>query len=586
MSPQTDACSRSVRWGFAATFLLAVASYLNALPGHFVFDDITLIVNNEAIKDATHVREILFTNLWAQLGRESNYYRPLASLLFLTVHSVFGLRPEAFHAVNIALHAGTAGLVFLLASRVLTLGPWPALIAGALFAVHPLHAEAVAWISGVMDLACTFFSVLAVWGYAKSDAGASGKRVYAMSLAALFLAVLSKEPAAVVPLVFVAYDLLFRRQQLVDVGAIVRRWAPPAAVLAAYLVLRTVALGGLAPFRADSSSSWTTILVSAPTLVGLYLEKLVVPVGLNVVHDLRMLTSVSSPATITTLVVLIVGVTIGIWAGRRDRRALFAIVLFVLPLLPALDVPALSQDLSKAFAERYAYFPSVGFVLLFSMGIAALAERGAPLSRFAAVIAVAVAVVFFGMTVARNVVWRDSYSLWSDSVKKSPNLALAHENLGLALIRRGQAKEGKRELQAALRLDPTLPQRSVASGVRAARSGQFLEAILAFQTALAYEPDLVEAHYDLAVAFESRRWIAPAVQEYRTVLALKGDHTDAHNNLGVLLAQAGQLDEAILHFEAAARARPQDAEVRVNLERAYQLKKLGVPSGHGQQPAH
>jgi tetratricopeptide (TPR) repeat protein len=185
-----------------------------------------------------------------------------------------------------------------------------------------------------------------------------------------------------------------------------------------------------------------------------------------------------------------------------------------------------------------------------------------------------IALVFTAATLSRNAVWRDSVTLWSDCVQKSPDLALAHESLGLALVGRGRVPEGTRELQAALRLEPTLPQRSLDSGIRAARTGLLLQAILSFQTALLYDPRFAEAHYNLAVAFEQMGWSSAAIQEYRATIAQAPDHAEAHNNLGIILAQTYRLDDAIHHFDAAVRARPRDPELHMNLARAYEAKGL------------
>jgi Flp pilus assembly protein TadD len=571
---------RRWRWSLGAVVAVGLLSYVNAVGGEFVFDDLQLIVNNDLIKTPGHVGEIVFSNLWDALGRGSNYYRPLPPLLFMLLHAVFGLQPKPFHLVNIALHAGTAALVFLLARELLAAGagraatraPWPALVAGLLFAAHPIHAEAVAWISGVMDVSATFFSLLALWTYVRSTRPGRFQLVaYGVSLAALMLALLSKEPAVVVPVLLVLYDLLYRRHAVAGLGAAARRWAPPLAVVGVYLALRIVALGRLAPLRTAADIDPTAMLVNLPVLFSRYVQKLIVPTGLTVVHDLGPpLPPVSLRAVAALTVVALCAVAVA-WAARRDHRALMAAMIFVLPLLPSLYVPALSQRLSNAFAERYAYFPSAGAALAVAIVLDRLARQRPRWYRVMLPAALAVAAVFGGMTLARNTVWTDSYTLWSDAVRKTPDLPVAHTNLGLALIRLGRADEGRHELQTALRLDPTLAEQSLISGVNAARRGQFLVAILAFQTALAYTPDLVEARYNLAVAFDGKGWTDLAIAEYRAAIALAPRHADAHNNLAILLAQHGRLDEAVSHFEASVGARPDDGQFRLNLARAYEL---------------
>lgn len=563
-----------------AVSALAILCYVNAIDGEFVFDDIKLIVNNDIVKDPGRVGEVLFTNLWGLLGRGSNYYRPLPPLLFMGLHALFGLRPEPFHLLSIALHAGTTCLVFLTARALLeghaapARALWGAVAGAVIFAVHPIHVEAVAWISGVMDVACTFFSLLAIYLYITADAARRRSTREALSLVALSLALLSKEPAAVVPFVLMAYDLLFGRSRLANARIVLRRWAPPFAVLAGYLALRAFSLGGVAPFRQEGLASTSEMALSLSRLFALYLQKLVLPVNLNVVYDLPAVTTPTAPEFLLAVVTLAIFVAVGWLALRVRGTAAFGLLLFLLTLAPSLYVPALSQDLTKAFAERYAYFPSAGLALMLAAACTGAQRQGVWVFRAVLAGLAAISVTFGGLTLARNRVWQDSLALWSDCVRKSPNLALAHENLGLALLRSGAEEEGRRSLQTALRLAPELAENAVTSGVLAARKGLTLQAILSFQTALLHKPGLVLAHYNLALAFEQLGWNDAAILEYRATLATDASHADAHNNLGVLLAQVHRIDDAVGHFEAAVRARPADPELRLNLARAYEIKGL------------
>ena len=563
-----------------AIVALAALCYANALHGDFVFDDGSLIVNNDVIKHPRNASAVFFSNLWGLIGQDTNYYRPLPLLLFMALHALFGKSPEAFHLVNIGLHAGTTALVFLTARTLLARSgarsapaSYAAFAAAALFAVHPVHTEAVAWISGVMDVACAFFSLLALYLYATRDDRAWSLLREALSLAALLLGLFSKEPAAVVPLVLVAHDLLFCRHRVSSLTRALRRWGPPFGVLIAYLVLRRMALGGLAPFASDEQGRSLQVILAVPRLFTLYLQKLAVPVALNAAHHFR-------PGVWTWPEVLLDGATLAVfvalaWAAlRAGGTAAFGTLLCVLTLAPSLCVTALGQDLSGAFAERYLYFPSVGAALVVSAGLTRLESLGRR-ARWAAWAGLTVLVLVFGaMTLSRNIVWSNSVTLWSDCVRKSPDLPLARENLGLALVGTGHREEGTRELQVALRLDPRLAQSSLVSGVMAAKKGQMLQAVLSFQTALLYKPDFAEAHYNLAAAYEHMGWISAAIQEYRATLAQDTNHADANNNLGILLAQTNRLDEAIDHFNAAIRSRPGDPELHLNLARAYDAKGL------------
>jgi tetratricopeptide (TPR) repeat protein len=560
---------------------VAVLCYANALGGEFVYDDTLLIVNNDIIKDPRRIAQLFSTNLWGLIGQQSNYYRPLPALLFMVLHAVVGLEPAPFRAVNVVLHGGTTALVFLTAATLLvtqgvslTRARWSAFAAAAMFAAHPIHTEAVAWISGVMDVSCTFLSVLAIYWYVSADDRSARLPRAMLSLGALVGAMLCKEPAMVVPVVLVGYDLLFRRDRVRTLANALRRWGPPFAVLMSYIGVRAHVLGGLAPFRQEHQGTLLESLLTMPGLFARYVQMLVAPVGLNVLHHLAPVTSPTSREFVWALAVIAAFGVVTWYARKVGRAATFGVLLFSLPLAPSLYVPALGQDPSLVFAERYLYFPSVGAAVLLSAFVATLGRKS-PRIRAMVAVGVAAGVAQFAlMTVSRNAVWKDDVALWSDAVGKSPDSGAARENLGLALIARGRVEEGGRELRAALRLDPNVARRYLNYGVFAAQQGLVLQAIQSFQTALLYRPDWAEAHYNLAVAFERMGWNRDAITEYRATIANQPAHADAHHNLAIILAQSYRMDEALDHFKAAVQARPNDPELRQNLARAYDAKGL------------
>ncbi len=203
--------------------VLGVACFASSLSGGFVYDDNQQIVTSTRIHSGS-LRDILFGDVWGEVYGGSNYYRPLALLLWRVLYALFGADPLPFHAVGVALHAATASMVFLVARRLFQrdrageggggqagegtgAADWLALAAGALFAVHPAHVEAVAWISAVMDLLATPLSLLYLYLYLGPDGGPRPRARWLGGLA-LFLALLSKESAAAAPLILAAVDLV------------------------------------------------------------------------------------------------------------------------------------------------------------------------------------------------------------------------------------------------------------------------------------------------------------------------------------------------------------------------------------------
>jgi tetratricopeptide (TPR) repeat protein len=591
-APATDVTAarpsrRGARWRAALPLLIVVAAavlvYANALSNDFVFDDIHFVKDNDAIKSLAHVREIFTENLWGLLGRASNYYRPVPPLLFMATWALAGPAAWAFHLVNVLFHAGASALVYLIAARLLRDsglgGPAPvvvpAALAALLFAVHPIHTEAVTWISGIMDVACAFFALASFALFLRADRERALSGTHVLSLVSFLLATLCKEPALALPALVLACDYFQRRPPDRSLARAVKRSLPYVAVVGVYLAMRAHALKGLAPVTrgAGAAGLWATLL-NIPPLFELYLRKLAVPARQNVLYHVPPVTSLIEPRALLGLLVLAAFGVAVVLAARRNGTVLLCLAFLALPLAPALYLPALSQRVVNAFAERYEYFASVGFVLL--VGAALLGLRGRDRRAYAAAVsAVAIAIAVFGaLTVRRNAVWRDNYTLWSDSVAKSPESAFAHANLGYALFYAGRTAEGRRELDTALRLDPGIPASIVTQGIQYASKGLLKKAILEFSIALMFDPDMVEAHYNLGLAYQDRGWLDAAIEHYRRALALAPGFADAHVNLGIAYAERGDLDAAIEQFQAAAALNPADAAARHNLARAYDARGL------------
>ena len=175
-------------------------------------------------------------------------------------------------------------------------------------------------------------------------------------------------------------------------------------------------------------------------------------------------------------------------------------------------------------------------------------------------------------TVSRNFVWKDSYTLWSDAVRKSPHSAKAHEVLGYALLHQGREEEGLKELQTALLLKPDLLEQTIGKGIAYGKKGFTDKAIFQFVSASLMKPDSAEAHFNLGAAYDNKGWIDLAVKQYEISLILAPNHAEAHNNLGVAYSMRGSLDKGIMHLQEAVRLTPGDESFRINLAKAYELK--------------
>jgi hypothetical protein len=226
-------------------------------------------VENPWIRDIKHLPEIFSSSAWA-FKNVPNYYRPLVNIVYMLDYNIFGLTSWGFHLTNVILHTGVSVLVFLVTALLINKPQPPQpqsieqcnatpahalagaenltvpFVAALLFAVHPIHTEAVAWASGVQDVSFTFFYLLSFYFYLKTE-GVWGKG-FVLSLVFFFFAALSKEPALTLPILLIAYDYSFKRDSILHpkpetIYLLLKRYLPYMVVAGIYLILRTYAIG-------------------------------------------------------------------------------------------------------------------------------------------------------------------------------------------------------------------------------------------------------------------------------------------------------------------------------------------------------
>lgn len=525
--------------------LAAVLVYLDALPNAFVYDDNALVRFNTAIRDGSGLWSSFASDLWSRGGEgETNYYRPLPGMLFTVVHRAAGTAPWPYRLVNILLHALASILVFRLLRDLLRDRPPPeaqyatgAAFAGALlFAVHPAHVEAVAWVSGIMDVASTALALLAFDLYRRADTSVRGRVRLVAGLGAFLLAMLAKEPAALLPALLVLYDLLCRGVSRATLRAALVRWLPWFAVLGGYLALRAAALGGLAPHARPDLPGLSGSLLIAADLFARYVRTMFVPTRLSLGAFALPPEGWASLRGLVAIVVLLA--TAGLaWAGwRRHRAVLFGVAVFGLTLAPALYLPGLRPLLGKLFGERYLYFPSVGWAIVVACALGLAATRAGRAARVVWLAAALGVLVFAGLTLRQNRVWRSELTLWGDAVAKYPADGMNYLHYGTALIAAGQREEGRRVLDQGRVADPGIVAFHLEQGAGYLAAGRPRDAILKFERALALDPRSFEALLGAATAYEAAGWNEMAARRYQAALALRPEDPAARAGLDRLVS--------------------------------------------------
>jgi tetratricopeptide (TPR) repeat protein len=554
----------------AAVIALALGAYWGSLGSGFVYDDVPQVLENLWIRSPRNLLSAFTSSAWGFTGMVSNYYRPMMHVVYTVAHALSGLDPTAFHAANLLLHAAASVLVLAIAFLLLRTDterrPALALATGAavLFALHPIHTEAVCWVGGVPDLAATVFGLASVYLYATAPPGTSPSLSvrYVLSVAAFLAAALSKEIALVLPALLVVHDLALRR----DGRSLLRRsaaWVPFGMVALAYLALRWNALGAFAPVRRHAQLGAPGLALNAAALFAGYLEKLVVPARLTVFHEFHPVVSAAEPRALAGVAAVVLFGAAGAWLWKASRRGFVAWALVLLPLLPALYIPGVGEN---PFAERYLYLPSVGFVWLLALGARAGWAARPRLWPGLAAAAAALAATYAAATVARLPVWRDDVSLWTDAARRSPGAPIPHYNLAIALHQRGRTVDAIPEYEAALRIEESANAWS-SLGAAYRDVGDAGRAIAALGRAIELNPGLAAPYGNLGAVLLDAGRDAEAVELLRSAVALDPAFSGALHNLGVAYERLGRRNEAIASFAAALRADPSNSSAAAHLQR-------------------
>ncbi|MBI3610942.1 MAG: tetratricopeptide repeat protein [Nitrospirae bacterium] len=501
------------------------------------------------------------------------YYRPLISWSYQLDHWIWGLKPFGFHLSVYLAHAITTLLLYLCVRLLLRLYRREesiALLTASLFAVHPIHAEAVAWISGRNDVYMTLFMMTALYAFLRYRQEPSSWIMLPLFALGSVLGLLSKETAIPFLMIFPVLDVLFHRSEVI-------RWRgmkdPLTWVwvlsLGLFILYRLVQVG-MPPAYSDEvplAGGIKTLFLA----LGYYLKLLFIPYPLNLfVAELP-----SGGVGVSYLLIGASGTIILLLGIFKWSRTLFAIgvVWFIAGMAAPLVVPFVPVSVTPV-AERYAYLASGGFLFMITVG--ALEGRRWFQARWDRPIQaqwviggmVLIVSLFSYLTMERNAIWRDEAILWENTVLKLPHAALPHYNLGNVYKRRGRLEEAITEYQTAINLQPDYANAHHNLGVVYKDLGRLEDAIKEYQTALKLQPDFV-AHHNLGVAFKDLGRLEDAVKEYQTALKLQPDFVEAHNNLGVVYKDLGRLEDAVKEYQTAVKLQPDYANAHYNLGLAF-----------------
>jgi len=553
--PATKAHRAVPSWtGYLTLVLIAVAVYANSLANGFITDDKLQLLANPLVTDVHKLPQVFGSGVWSFLGYRGNYYRPVQFLLYALLYWVFGPHALAFHCFMVMLHAANTALVYALGRRLFDQSvPGAAWISAAIFAVHPIHTEAVDWIAALPDVLLTTISLAGLLAFVRQN-GRPNRLQGAGHCGLYLLALLTKETGVMLLPLYAGYQWIVQGK---SAAAAVRRdsrlYAGMAAALAIYLVLRVHALGELAPAQqAFLKLSPAAFAMSAAVIAASYLASLVWPAGLNFFHIFHA-TSQATPQLVFALVPLAAAAWAAFRLSSRQPMVSYGVFWIALTLAPVMNLTGVGQNV---FAERYLYLPSVGFVWMAGLAWAWLRTAAPPVAWPAAA---AILLACSAAAMARNADWKDDFTLLQATLKQSPESGYLHNLMAGVWIERDQFRRALDEQTLAVRYEP----RSVTFRKNLGNILLGMDSAAAareFEIVTRLDPSLAEGHLDLGLAYQALGDSARAAAEYDRALAIAPDYLDALLALAQLDRTAGKTEESQALFRRAEAVRRRLAE--------------------------
>jgi len=547
----------------AALFLFTFVLYSGSLANGFVYDDEYQVLQNPFVINPRLWSKIFAGSVWSfqSVAFPTNYYRPLHIFTHWLIYRLAGPNPAAFHLFQVLMYAATTVLVWQIA-RTLLRKESAALASALLWAVHPLHVEAVAWIAAVPDTGYGFFYLLGFLLFLRAENTGGGKAVaHTLPALAFFLALFFKEMALSFPLLILAYWYFHPRPAgIAGWGDRIIGFACYGGAIVAYLFIRVAALG----YVTQAGSLWRIPRRVIEAGLGLLLQHtklLFWPSHLNVFRTFDIESSLRTPWPWMLLAVLFLAL------GLRRREPVLGFLIFWWPLglLPALDIRQLSFPL---LAERFSYVPSVGVCLAACLVLLVFLPRRLPAAKFARLpgAALSLAIILFGVQTVRAIPnWRDNQTLAAYSMRQSPKAAPLHLIQALVLhYQHGDLEGARLEYETAMRLNAASvkPLTKVTYdcylglGMIAYQQGGLDTALQYFEKALRVSPHDSPAYDALGSIYFPRGEYARAADYFAQAVRANPNDLSGRFYLGTCWMKLGKYVEAAREFQAAREVDP------------------------------
>jgi tetratricopeptide (TPR) repeat protein len=517
--------------------LLVCAAYFNSLNSEFVSDDTRSVLRNPALDKASYV-----------FGQSKIF---LQSILHFFVNRIFGRVPIYYRLVNIFFHIAVVLVTYLFLS--ILISPRVAFFTAAIFAVHPIEAESVAWISGGPYPQYTFFVMLALLFYLLSY---KNKKLFKFSVLAFIVSLYSQDIAVVFPLVIFLFIISF--------GNLRKEWKrliPFFVVLFIFLALYIGRVGQrITSFQTNfyQESALVNPLLKIPIAITSYLELIFWPKGLTLYHS-EMVFGLTEFIVRAALCVLFLA--LALYSFRKSRRVFFGLSLFVVSLSPTFT----PFNITWVVAERYVYFGSIGIFIVVALLLGRLSENKR-LKIFVNILFVLILAALLTRTIFRNIDWKNEDNLYIATAETSPSSPNTYNNLGDVYGRRGDFERAAEEFKKAIAMKPNYADAyhnlaNVYQGM-----GRIDEAIENYKKALQYNPRLWQSYNNLGAIYFNRGDAVLAEESFKKAIEIDPSNPEPQKNLGVVYFLMDEREKARMQLRRALELDPANETARNYLQ--------------------
>jgi len=568
-----------------AILFVTIIAYLPAMRAGYVWDDDAYVTGNELLRSADGLSRIWLTT-------ETPQYYPMVFTSFWIEYRLWGLHPAGYHAVNVLLHAINALLVGFVLTRLGVRGSW---WVAALFAVHPVHVESVAWVTERKNVLSAFFYLAAFLSYLRFER-TQREADYGSAFLLYVLGLLSKTVTSTLPVVL-ALVAICRRGRLALTEAI---RLVPFVLTALVLGIVTIRLEGgiIEPVAGEFGFSLLQRVWIACRALVFYAVKIVVPYPLIFNYPRWRVDRLAFTDLWAPVVILVVAGLLALAWRRGYRGAACAAAFFAITLFPASGLFDVYPFRYSFVADHFQYLASLGILSLI-VGAAYLvrdrmtAASGRDVTRGFALLGVAVVVLLSGMTFKQSRAYRNAETLWRHTLKHNPTSWIANSNLGLTLLDAGRAEQALERFDVALSSRPGSVESRTGHAMALVELGRFDEAQTDFDLALAADPTYPQARLqradlyfkwgqperalpDLDAFLQANPSYSPALQARGMIRVRQGEHAAAfedftraidagavgrvHADRGMVLVELERYPEALADFAIALAANPADLD--------------------------